>query len=114
MAAFTDTKYESDAGTIHSIRLTSGYATAAGAAPSGAVNSNIKVKVTKTGREFGIRPRRVSLSRTVGTGDTAFRKRATLPVLTKTVFDGTTMAPGQTVTIGANTWTIVSKQPEDF
>lgn len=114
MAAFTDTKYQSDKGTIHPIRLTDDYAAAAGTAPTAVIDSDIKVKVTKTGREFGIRPRRVTLSRTVGTAPNTFRKRASLPILTKATFDGATMAPGQTVDIGGTEWTIVSRQPEDF
>lgn len=114
MVARTDTKYEADSGTIHRILLTPDYAAAAGTPPTGAVNSDIRPKVSKTNGEFGIRPRGVNLSRTVGTAPDTFKKYAFLPVLAATVFVGTAFAPGATVTIGGVDWIVVTREPEDY
>lgn len=114
MPAFVDTLYLSDNDETHPIRMTPEYAAVAGSPPAGPATSNIKAKVTKSNREFGIRPRRVILSRTVGTGDNAFRKYARLPVLTATAFNSETFALGATVTIDDVAYDIVSKQNEDF
>lgn len=114
MTARTVTKYEADLGSIHSISLTPDYAAAAGTPPTGDVNNDIKPKVSKTNREFGLRPRGVSLSRTLGTAPDTFKKYAFLPVLTSTDFNGTSYAPGATVTIGGTAWTVVTRVPEDY
>lgn len=114
MVAKVRTKYESDAGTIHSILLSPDYATAAGTAPTGAVSSPVKVKVTKTNRQFGIKPRGVTLVRTVGTAPDTFVKRAFLPVLSATAFVGTGFAIGSTINIGTVAWTISGKKNEDY
>lgn len=114
MAAFIDTLYLSDNAVKHPIRLTPGYAAVAGSPPPSPATSSIKAKVTKSNREFGIRPRRVILSRTIGTGDNTFRKYAQLPVLTITAFNSDTFALGATVQIDGVSYEIVSKQNEDF
>lgn len=114
MATFTRTKYESNDGSIHAIRLSADKAAAAGAAPAGDVDSSIKVKVSKTNREFGIRPRGVLLARTVGAGDDAFTKYTFLPVLTQTAFNGTGFALNTEITVGGTQWTVATKQNEDY
>lgn len=114
MVAKQRKKYESDAGTIHPILLSPDYATAAGTEPAGAINSPIKVKVTKTNRQFGVKPRGVTLVRTVGTAPDTFVKRAFLPVLSATGFAGAGFAVGATVNIGTVAWTIASKHNEDY
>ena len=114
MAAFVDTLYLSDKNVKHPIRLTPDYAAAAGSPPASGGSSDIKAKVTKTNREFGIRPRRVILSRTVGTGDSSFRKYAKLPVLTLTTFNSDAYALGASIDIGGTTYDVVSRQSEDF
>jgi hypothetical protein len=111
-------KYEADSGSIHRIRLGKGNAAVtANTEPTGAVDSNIRVKVSKSNREFGLRPRTVGLTRvvTAGSGATELTvtKRSSLPVLTATVFDSTPFAIGQTLTISTVVWTIASKNPED-
>ena len=114
MVAFVQTKYEADSGDIHGIRLTPDYSAAAGTAPTGDVNNSIKVKVSKTNREFGIRPRGVRLSRTVGTAPDTFKKYAFLPVLGAVEFAGAGFAIGTTITIGGIDYTVIAKVPEDF
>lgn len=114
MPAYISTKYEANNGDIHFIRLSPDYAAQAGNPPAGGVNTNVKAKISKSNREFGIRPRRVILSRTVGTEPDTFKKYTSLPVLTQTAFNTATYALGETITIDQNTWIIVSKQDEDF
>lgn len=114
MAVFTDTLYEADGGEIHKIRLSPESAAEAGTPPMGPATSDITAKVTKANAEFGIRPRNVRLSRTVGTGATAFREYKTLPVLTPTAFALPAFSIGATITIGGVTWTIIVRNNEDF
>lgn len=112
--AFTTTKYESDQGTIHPIRLDSERVAAAGAAPAAAQDSDIKVKISKGNREFGIRPRGVRLVRTVGTAPDTFKKYTFLPVLTPTAYDGAGFSVGTEITIDAVVWTVAARQVEDY
>ena len=114
MVAFVDTLYESDSGEIHPIRLTPAYAAVAGTPPTGPATSDINAKVTKANTEFGIRPRRVRLSRTVGTAPDTFRRYATLAVLTLTDFNSAAFAKGATITIDGIAYTIIGKEGEDF
>lgn len=114
MAARTNTKYESDEGTIHPISLTANFATAAGTPPAGAVNSSIKAKVTKSNREAGLRPRGVRLFRTLGTAPDTFKRYAFLPVLTAAGLASATFAPGATITIGTVAWTVSTRVQEDY
>lgn len=114
MPAFTRTKYEADDASIYAVKLTPDYAAKAGTAPTGAVTSPIKVKVSKSTKAYGIKPRGVSLSRTLGTAPDTFTKSAFLPVLTPSAFASPAFALGATVVIGVNTWTIVGKRGEDY
>lgn len=107
------TKYESDDGEIHAIRLTSAYLAAAGTAPSGGVTSDIIAKVSKSNREFGIRPRGVRLKRTIGTAPNQFQKYSFLAVLTPTAYDSAAFAKDAEITIDGIEWTVASKVPED-
>ena len=114
MVARADTKYEGNDASVHRILLTPEYAAAAGSPPTGAVDNDIRPKVSKTNGEFGLRPRGVRLSRTIGTAPDTFKKYAFLPVLTIANFNSPTFANGATVTIGSDTWTIVAKVAEDY
>lgn len=114
MVARTQTKYESDSGDIHFIALSPDFATAAGTPPTGAINNDIKAKVSKSNREYGIRPRGVRLSRTIGTAPDTFKKYTFLPVLTPTAFGGAGFQLGATVTIGTTDYVVVSRNPEDY
>ena len=114
MPALVETKYESDQGTIHRFLLTPNYAAAAGTPPTGAVDSDIRPKVSKANNEFGIRPRGVRLSRIIGTAPDTCRKYAFLSVLTAIEWNSTAFNPGASVTIGTDTYTIVVRVPEDY
>lgn len=112
MAAFERAKYQANDGTIHPLRISEDRVAAAGAAPAGDIDSDIRVKVSKGNTEFGIRPRGVRLARTIGEGENAFTKYSFLPILTESVWDG--LALQATLTIGGIEWTIIAKIAEDF
>lgn len=114
MATKTRSRYQSDSGTIHAILLTAPVAAVAGTAPSGAVDSDIKAKVSKTNREYGIRPRLVVLAQTVGTGANSFTKYARIPVLTPTDFASGTFQLGASVAYNGGSWTVASRLGEDY
>jgi len=112
-------KYESDSGAIHSINLSAKkLAVASNTVPTGAVDSDIIAKVSKSNREFGLRPRGVVMTKVVtgGTGGNAVSatKSTFLPILSKTVFDGATFAKETTHTYDGSTWTVLSKRAEDY
>lgn len=112
--AFTTTKYESDDGIIHPIRIATDRVAAAGTAPTGAVSSNAYAKISKTNREFGIRPRGVRLVRTLGTAPLTFKRYSFVPVLTAEAFDTDAFDPGAQVTVDGVAWTVAGRVPEDF
>jgi len=114
MAALVDTKYEDDRDRIHKLRLTASFAAVAGTEPTAAVNSDIRAQVSKTKKEFGLRPRGVRLARTVGTGSNTFRKYAFLPLRSKADATSATYAENETVTIASVQWKIVAKVAEDY
>jgi len=108
---FVSTKYEADSGDIHPIRIGDENVAFAGAAPSGEIDNDIRVKVTKTNREFGLRPRYVVLARTVGTTPNDFKRYKRVPMLTQQAWEDAEVP----IEIGGDNWTeIVSKEPEDF
>lgn len=112
MATRTRTKYQSDEGGIHPISLDPGSVAAAGAAPTAAIDSQIRAKVSKSNKEAGLRPRGLRLARTVGAAPNEFVRYAFAPVLTPTAYEAATVQG--TVTYQGDTWTIVAKVPEDY
>jgi len=108
------TRYEANSGDIHQIYMSAPRISAAGAAPAGSVSNDIIVKVSKKNREYGLRPRGVILTRTVGTAPNAFNKRTFLPVLTPTAYASSAFAPEAVVTINTVAWTVLRRQDEDF
>ena len=114
MPANTRTKYESDDGAIYALTLKPYTAAAAGTAPTGTVTSPIKAKVSKGNKSYGIRPRGVTLSRTLGTAPDTFTKTSFLPVLTPTAFASSAFALGAQITVNSIAWTVVAKRPEDY
>ena len=107
-------KYEADNGQIHLLTLDADRLAEAGAPPTGTSNSSIRAKISKTNREYGIRPRGVRLARTVGTAPDTFTKYSFLPVLTPAAFNGTGFTLGGTVTIGGTAWEIIARVTEDY
>lgn len=114
MAAKTTTKYEANDGSIHQLLLEPTRFAQAGTPPTGEIDSNIKAKVSKGDREFGLRPRGVRLARVVGTAPDTFRKYTFLPVLTLTAFASAAFNIGATITIDGTAWEVVGKVPEDY
>jgi hypothetical protein len=114
MPAQVRTKYQGDDNTIYAMRLSPTFAEKAGTVPTGAVTSPIKAKVTKSTKEFGLRPRGVTLARTVGTAPDTFVKTTFLPCLTLSVFNGNTFALAAKITIDGVEWEVVSRRPEDY
>lgn len=112
MAKFTRGKYQSDQGSIHPIRMDEDRYAAAGAAPSGAADSEVKVKISKNNTEFGIRPRGLRLALEETSGTVTSTRYSFLPVLTPTAFAA--FSVNGTVTIGEDDWTIIAKTPEDY
>lgn len=114
MAVYIRTKYEDDQGVIHPIRLSPEIAAEAGTEPTAAVGSNIKAKVSKGNREFGLRPRGRRLARLVGTGNDAFYKYSFLPLRSIADNAGTSYAIGETIEIGGVSWQIIEEIKEDY
>lgn len=117
--AFEVTKYKADDDTVHPIRLNSKTTAVAGnPAPTEATTSSIYAKVSKSNREFGIRPRRVTGVKTVevtqGEETYTIRKRVTVPILNPDTFDGTAFDIGATFTYDGEQYTVQSKQSEDY
>lgn len=108
------TKYEDEDGGIHPIRLDTTRTGVAGTPPSGAVDSSISAKVSKSSRSYGLRPRGVRLSRILGTAPNQFKRYTFLPVLTPTALAGAGFATGSTITIDGTAWTVAKKVAEDM
>lgn len=114
MATLTKAFYESDTGSVHLMKLDSTTVTAGGTQPTSTTISDIRPKLSKSNREFGLRPRYVVIGRTFGTAPDTFIKYRKIPVFQATTFAGTTFALGATVTIGTQDWEVVSRFPEDY
>lgn len=114
MAVKTVVKYEANDGTIHSLLLDPDRASEAGTPPAGNVNSKIKAQMSKTNKEFGLRPRGVRLARVIGTAPDTFKKYTFLPVLTPTEWSSATFQNGATITIDETNWEVVAAIAEDY
>ena len=115
MPATVRSKYESDLGTIHLIRLTPQVAQAAGNIPAAVVNSPIRVKVSKGKREFGISPRGVLIGKTFGVAPDTFVRTAFIPVLDPDVFATPAYALGAAVTYkNSIDWEVIDRVVEDY
>lgn len=111
---FTNAKYELNSGDVAAIRLSDADLGSAGSAPTGSQNLPFFVKVSKTNREFGVRPRGVRLVRSVGTPPNDFKKTKFLPVLTASAWGGTGFDIGDTITISTVEWKVAAKIDEDY
>lgn len=114
MPARARTKYEDRTGTIHFLSLTPEFAAVAGTEPAGDIDSPIKAQVSKTNREHGLRPRRLVLTREVGSAPDNFYKYTYLPLRSIADESNSAYNDGQTITIGSTVWTIVGLQGEDY
>lgn len=115
MAVRTLTKYESNTGTIHGISLSAVTAAVTGnPPPAGAVDSPINAKISKSEREYGIRPRGVRIFLLVGTSPNQFKRYAFIPILTPTTAGQAAFQKGQTISYKGDNWTIATVVPEDY
>lgn len=115
MARMKNSKYKADGGTIHPIRVRQATFTAIqGTEPTDDINSNIRAKISKSKREFGLRPRMVLIARTRGTGEDTFTEYATLPVLDPDDFNSSTggWVQGSSLSYKSQTWEIVARYPQ--
>lgn len=102
--------YTSDDGDRKPIRLSAATATA-GSFTQGATDDADFVKVSKGNREFGQRPRMLSLSRNLGTDAEPNFRYKRLPMATVAAF--TAASVGDTITVDGTVWNIIGKIAED-
>lgn len=115
MPAFARTKYQSDGGDVHAIRLSPEKVPTAGAPPAAVIDTPIRVKVSKGNQEYGIRPRGVVIGRTVGVAPDTFVRTAFIPVLTPTTFASAAYAEGAFLAYkGFEDWQIINRVIEDY
>lgn len=112
-------KYESDKGSIHNMRLSKKKADVSNnTEPTGSVDSSIKPKISKSNREYGLRPRGVRLVREISAtqGNDTVTKNvyAFLPILKKDTLDGTNFSEGKDVTYDGKTWKVLAQVQEDY
>lgn len=107
---FLVSKYLSDAGDIHPIRIQPEGSAANGTPPAGAIDNSISAQVGGSRRTYGLHARGVRLVRSIGSGDTAANRYNFYPVLTPTHF--ASLNRGGTLTIDAVEWTISGKVNE--
>lgn len=113
--AFVDAKYETDNDLVVSIRTDTDLTGLMGTPAAGGVDLNIHCIVNgNRSREFGIHPRGVTLSRTLGTAPDTFKKYKFLPALTLEALATTAFNVGATVTIGTIEWTVIDQVSESL
>lgn len=115
MARFKRSKYKSDSGRIHPIRIKQAtYAAVQGTEPTGDINDEIPAKISRSKRAFGLRPRGVVIARTRGTGDDTFTEYARLPVLDPEDFNSSTggWVTESKISYKGATWEIVARFSE--
>lgn len=108
MATFTETKYQTDAGTVVRIRVSDDAIAAAGQViPAGAVTDKALWAFAGnpgSRRKRQLNARGVVLGREVGTDPNTFTRRTFLPIMTKAALDA--IAIGAAVTIGGEAYTV--------
>lgn len=109
---FSISKYESDSGDIHPIRVQPETITAFGnVAPAGAVSSDISAVVSLTRRQRGLRPRYISVKFTAAPpANYATGTVYKIPILTEAVYDGLNI--GGTGTYLETAAVIIGKEDE--
>lgn len=109
--AFQTIGYESDDGKIYNLKISQEKVAAAGGS-AGATTSDMYVKLSKTDREFGKRPRFVTLSQSeTTTSGRTLKTYSRLPVTTQAAWAA--MSNGQDITIDGETYEVSGKEPED-
>lgn len=110
--AFQDLKYETNSGSIVLIRMSDEEAAATSAEPGGAVTLACHANNSGSRRRFGIHPRGVNLSQTVGTAPDTFNKSKFLALLTPAAVGASGYTVGSSITIDGDTWEVKSEVPE--
>lgn len=109
---FQTVGYQSDSGEIYKMRIDENSVSAAGGS-AGAPTSSMFVKITKSDREFGLRPRFVTLSETfTTTGGRSFKEYRRLPMTTLAAWNA--VAEDSTLTVGGKQYDVVGKEKEDY
>lgn len=76
----------------------------------------LRAKVSRSAREYGIRPREITLNKvtlvTIGGSQVTATRYAVIPVVRRQDFDG--VALGSQVTYKGQQWTVINKRGEDF
>lgn len=113
--------YESNRGTFHAIRvqpetelLTDG--TVVNDSAAGPIDSALRAKVSRTSREYGLRPRTITFRFDPGQEpeDHAEGSTVRLPILTPEAFDTYTATPQYPLTYKGGTGVVVGNSGEDF
>lgn len=113
MPAMVNLKYEDETGRIHPMRVRQQVADALTTpAPVAEINDRLRVKVSRSNKEFGIRPRGLRLSLTVGNPPNTFVKYAFIPVLGLGDLGDPGNAVGQPVIYNGTQWRISSHVAE--
>lgn len=112
MPAKVKSKYEADNGDIHPIRLNPDTLAAAGSVPAGAYTSSLSADVRKGKREYGLGPRGVIISRTIGTAPDTFKRYAFIPVLSSANYDSGVFVVGGAITYKTIAHVVESLVPE--
>lgn len=103
--SFQTVKYTDDAGKTWKCRLSDAVVAAQPSSPVGSTFDNgVHAIVSRTGRGFGVKPRYLNLSRTLGTAPNQYQKHDRMPVML--LADVATLTAAGTVTIGTTVWTI--------
>lgn len=107
-------RYQADNELVHLMTLDADRIAVAGTPPATGTVSNIRAKVSKSNKEYGLRPRGVRLARTVGTAPDTFVKYSFLPVLSIADFASADFQLGGSITIGTISWEIIARISEDY
>lgn len=114
MAAVVQTTYTADNGTdIYRMRLSQEDFDAQPTTPTDTPTRKMYAKISRSSKAFGIKPRTVTLARTIGTAPDTAEKYKKLAV--STLADWTTITDtDSTLTIGGQTWRVVGGENESI
>lgn len=108
---FSLSKYQTDANAIHPIRIQPETEFDDNPAPEAGAGNFPFIKISGSRRAYGIHPRKITLSKTVGDADYDTAKvYAKIVVLTKAAF--TDFVIGSTIVYAETDWIVASKTSE--
>jgi hypothetical protein len=113
MAYFVVAAYEADNGEIHPIRISPETLAAQPTQPTGTptITNRLRVKVSRSGKEYGVKPRGLNLARRLGTSPNFFNKYKFLPILLPQDYEG--VVDDATITVNGVVWAITSGEGEN-